>query len=344
MSFNFPNSPAVNDSFTPVGGPTYQWDGTVWRMSGTAGALVTAQSYNRVVNGAMQISQENGNTVVTNGFYPVDQWVLVSGTSGTMQTQRVQVTTPKGSKDRLRVAVSVADASMTTNEQISILQAIEGSRMADFCYGSASAKQAILRFGFRGPAGTYAVSIRNSADSRSFVAMFTITAGQASTDTEQVIVVPGDTTGTWLNDTGIGCRVCFIFASGPTFIGAAGWQAGTFMATSALTNNVAVAGSQFEIFDVGFYLDPQSTGVASPWQMPDYAQELMACQRYWQRRTNAVNPSATWFGWSLPVEMRVNPAITGGSTGFSVITPDPAMVLTQQDVRGLQQLTFNARM
>ena len=42
MSFNFPNSPAVNDSFTPVGGPTYQWDGTVWRMSGTAGALVTA--------------------------------------------------------------------------------------------------------------------------------------------------------------------------------------------------------------------------------------------------------------------------------------------------------------
>lgn len=30
MAFDFPNSPTVNQSFTPVGGPTYTWNGYAW--------------------------------------------------------------------------------------------------------------------------------------------------------------------------------------------------------------------------------------------------------------------------------------------------------------------------
>ena len=43
-------------------------------------------------------------------------------------------------------------------------------------------------------------------------------------------------------------------------------------------------GNVFELFDVGLYLDPHNTGIAPPWQMPDEAEELRACQRYYCKR------------------------------------------------------------
>jgi hypothetical protein len=46
---------------------------------------------------------------------------------------------------------------------------------------------------------------------------------------------------------------------------------------------MGVANNAFYIFDVGLYLDPNNTGVAPPWQMPDEAEELRACQRYWEK-------------------------------------------------------------
>jgi hypothetical protein len=113
--------------------------------------------------------------------------------------------------------------------------------------------------------------------------MFTISAGQANTDTEQVLVIPGDTSGTWGVDTSIGITLSFVLACGPTYQGVAGWQAGNFLATSACSNGVGSTGNIFNIFDVGLYLDPNNTGKAPPWQMPDEAEELAACQRYYQK-------------------------------------------------------------
>jgi len=39
MAFDFPASPAVNDIFAPVGGPTYRWNGTVWKVASAASIL-----------------------------------------------------------------------------------------------------------------------------------------------------------------------------------------------------------------------------------------------------------------------------------------------------------------
>jgi len=30
MAFDFPNAPAIDEEFKPVGGPTYRWTGTAW--------------------------------------------------------------------------------------------------------------------------------------------------------------------------------------------------------------------------------------------------------------------------------------------------------------------------
>jgi hypothetical protein len=37
MAVNFPNTPALNQIYTPVAGQSYIWDGTVWGPVGRSG-------------------------------------------------------------------------------------------------------------------------------------------------------------------------------------------------------------------------------------------------------------------------------------------------------------------
>jgi hypothetical protein len=287
-------------------GNTQQW--VQINLSGGAGAL-TAESRNRIVNGAMQISQENGtNAGTTNVYFMADQFTANFNTTGTVTAGRIVATTPNGSLGRLQIVATVADTSLTTNELVGFQTKIEGNRLVDFKYGYAAARQSILRFGFKGPAGTYAVSLRNSAVDRSYIALFTISAGQANTDTEQVFVIPGDVTGTWLVDTGVGLVLQITLGCGPTLQGAIGWQAGNFQGTSAVSNGMATTGNTFQLWDVGLYLDRNNTGLPPPWQMPDEADELIACMRYYEK--TRVLLSTTINGTlSLLTAKRITPAL-----------------------------------
>ena len=188
---------------------------------------------------------------------------------------------------------------------------MEGVRLADFGIGMASARQFILRFGWKSPAGTYNVSINNGI--HSFVANIVISAGQANTDTVQTVVIPAYTAGVWNTGAVAMLAIYFTVAAGSSSVGAAGWQAADRYITSATTNGVATAGNIFELYDVGLYLDPLNTGVAPPWTMPDEADELSACQRYWQRYNNLLNTSGYTAGnhhfcAPLTVSMRTLPA------------------------------------
>jgi hypothetical protein len=310
---------------------------------------------NRIINGAMQISQENGDTAGTaGGYYAADQWVTGFTTSaGIITSIRNQGTTPNGSKYRYRVTITVADAALAAGEFLYIGHKIEGNRIADFRYGSAAAKQAILRFGFKGPTGTYSIQLRNGAGDRSYVALFTIAAGQANADTEQIFVIPGDVIGTWLTDTEIGIEFRCVLAAGTTFHGVTGWQAGNILGTSAISNGMATAGAVFELFDVGLYLDPDSTGKPPPWQMPDEVQELTACQRYWQKVRTEFSGSVTSgsnFYSRMPVvpTMRINPTANGtnvtAATGFAATVGTPAAIsYTFGEVRAANATAASSR-
>jgi hypothetical protein len=287
--------------------------------------VATAQARNRIVNGAMQISQEAGNTNLGgSGQYPADQFGVLFVTTGTINFQRVQVVTPNGSANRLRVVIVAADTSLAAGEYLFVQSAVEGIRVADFRWGSASAKQVVLRFWWKSPAGTYSVMVGNgSAPTRSYIANFTVSAGQANTDTEQTLVIPGDTSGTWPTDTSAGLLLRICMASGTTFQGAAGWQAGNVFATSATSNGMASTSNVYELFDVGLYLDPLATGVAPRWEMPDEAQELAACQRYFNRILGAATGGYHLGGNSyyepltLSSEMRIAPALAFDAWSYS---------------------------
>lgn len=239
---------------------------------------------NRIVNGDMRVSQENGTTSgTTNGRYPVDQWAQYFVTSaGTLTVAQVASVTPAGSPNRLRATVTVADASLAAGEYWTLTQNLEGSNVADFQYGGSSAKASVLRFGFRGPAGTYAARVGNSAANRSFVALFTITAGQANTDTVQTIAITGDTTGTWLTADGvIGMTLEIVLACGSTFQGVAGWQSGNILGTSGVSNGMGTGSAVFELFDVGLKLDPDATGVYGAYEVGEVDAKFRS-ERYWR--------------------------------------------------------------
>lgn len=314
MAIDFPASPTVGQIFNASPGVSFVYQTGKWQRA----PMKTALPKNYIVNPAMQISQQNTNAAGTvTDYYAADQWNKgqVTGT-GVIAAQRVQVVTSNNSVNRFRVTVTTAATSFTSTDRLYINTKIEGARIADFSWGSAAAKQVVLRFGFKGPAGTYAVQICNSAANRSYVAPFTISAGQANTDTTQVFIIPGDITGTWLTDTGIGLYLYITLAAGTNYQSATvGWQAGYFMGTTAISNGMATLNNIFELFDVGLYADPYQTGVAPPFVVPDIGVETRRCQRYWYKAFGLQGDvgSATVIsraGMRHPVPMRTTPTGT----------------------------------
>jgi hypothetical protein len=139
--------------------------------------------------------------------------------------------------------------------------------------------------------------------------------------------------------------VDFAFMAGTSFQTAPNvWTAGNFTAPTGITNGAAVA-AQFQIFDVGLYLDPNNTGVPPAWVMPDEAQELAACQRYFNVypgilvNTGAISPSTVF-----PVEMRVAPAWTGGGAGFAATLNSNRLAQLNQTSAAYLNINASARM
>ena len=290
---------------------------------------------NYIVNPGMRVSQENGtSSSTTSGYYPVDQWGFFHSQDGTLTIQQVASATPGGSENRIRMTVTSADASLASGQYALFIQNIEGLRTADLQWGTANATDVVLRFGFKGPAGTYAVSIRNQDFNRSFVREFTISGGDANTDTLQTVTFPGDTSGTWDKDNTLSLNILFTLATGSTYQTTAdSWQAGNYFGTSSTSNGIGTTSDVFEIFDVGLYADPDSTGLAPRFELPHYDIDLLECQRYYVQFSNVqtyypgTSSTAVYESTQLPTDMRANPSLSvvsqfqyysgGGGTNFT---------------------------
>lgn len=240
---------------------------------------------NYIVNGGMQVSQENGAVAGTaNGYYPVDQFrTVISGTSGVVSSAQVAKVTPGGSPNRIRATVTTADAAVAASDLVGFITKIEGSRVADLLMGSVSAKTVTLAFGVNMPAGTYGVTFQNDTATRNYTTTYTISAEQAGTDVIVPITLDLDKTGTWIKDaTGAGLTIVWGLMIGSNFAKAAGaWgtDASGIYGPTGQSNFMATLGNVFELFDVGLY----EGDTAPAFQLPDFATELVLCQRYWEK-------------------------------------------------------------
>lgn len=318
-------------------------EGDAAAAAGEVALAGLAARRNRIVNGAMQVSQQNGTANVdctTDATYTLDQWVaaLGAGPGGTLRVAQVASITPGGSPFRLRATAQVADATIAAADYYILQQSIEGAMVADARFGLATAKQVFVRFGVRSSiAGTFAVALRNAATNRSYVGLITIGAGEVNTDLLRTLTIPGDVAGTWLTDNSAGMVLSFTLACGSTFQGTANaWSAGNILTTAGQTNFMATPGATFDLFDVGLYVDALGLGIFPPWELPALDEDLRRCQRYFCR------VSAGLIGWSgaasqslaqtyaFPVEMRAVPTATAGGTITNVnVASEAALDITE---------------
>jgi hypothetical protein len=339
--FDFPASPADGTIYAPPTGPQYQYSGGAWRVASSSVPIATAEARNRIGNPAFQISQENGNTASgANAYFMADQWSAQYNGIGQMGAGRQPNVVPtSGSPLPLLINVQSTNASLASNAYVRFDHYIEGLKIADLKWGTAGAIPVVVRFTFAAPIGTYSLAIRNPSGAMCYIVPIPVTV--ANTFVTYTFAIPGPTSGTWAIDNTSGVQFMIIPAAGSGYLGAPNvWTGGNLLGHTGMSNGAAVNGNSFWLADVGFYADPRGTGVPPPWQYPDYAEDLTACQRYYQRVSLEFcgNTSATASYYALatyPVPPRANPTLSGINTnnpGF------PAAVGTLTNVgNGVQE-------
>ena len=274
---------------------------------------------NRIINGDMRIDQRNAGASVTPilGTFIVDRWAFIATqTSKATAQQNAGAVTPPASFSNYLGVTSSSSYSVLTGDTFGVYQNIEGFNVADLGWGTANAQAVIIGFWVRSSlTGTFGGAVANSAENRSYVFSYTISA--ANTWEFKTVTVSGDTSGTWVANNGVGLRLRFGLGSGSTYTAASGsWGAGNFVQPTGSVSVVGTNGATFYI--TGVQLEAGS--VASPFERRDYGRELIMCQRYFANNGGTGYPvylygsasNGNTFGASaaLPVEMRVAPTIT----------------------------------
>ena len=236
---------------------------------------------NRILNGAMTITQRNGTSSVTptDGQYTLDRWVtyLTQASKFTVQQDAGAVTPPTGFTDYLGVT-STSAYSVASGDVFLLSQIIEGFNIADFGWGTASASPVTLSFWVRSSlTGTFGGSIRNAAGNQNYP--FSYTVSSANTWTSISVTIPVPPSGSsWNTTNGQGMFVVFSLGSGSTFSGTAGaWSSSNFYSATGATSVVGTNGATFYI--TGVQLEKGST--ATSFDYRPYGTEFSLCQRYY---------------------------------------------------------------
>jgi hypothetical protein len=285
---------------------------------------------NRIINGNMVIDQRNAGASVSipnlATTFTLDRWRFYRDNSALTITSQQSATAPTGFNNSLLVTIGTGSAPSSTNE-LQLAQPIEGFNVADLGFGTASASAVTVSFWVRSSVvGTFAFALQ-SATPRAYVATYTVNV--ANTFEYKTVTIPGDTSGTWLTNNGLGLSVVFDLGAGSNFQTTAGsWITGNRYGTSGSVKLCATSGATWRV--TGVQLEAGS--VATPFEQIDYGRELMMCQRYYEVGTSR------WRGvdnggicvWSnyFRVTKRATPTMTGSSS--------PGSSLLNQDVFTLQ--------
>jgi hypothetical protein len=299
---------------------------------------------NRIINGAMTISQRNGTTAVVcadvASTYGVDRFSVYKANASATVTIGQSSTAPNGFVNSTIFSVTTGSAPTASNE-CQFRHTIEGFNIADFGFGTANPQPVTLSFWVRSSlTGTFAVAFQNTGSGLSYVTTYTISA--ANTWEQKSVTFTGPTTGTWLTNNGSGIVCIWDLGGGSDFNATPNtWTAGNVYTTSGTTKVIGTTGATFYI--TGVQLEEGTA--ASPFENRLYGTELALCQRYGlrieqQQNTGGTSATSTTTNvrFTFPVTMRATPTaglITGGTwivgNDYSAnYTANPAGIGAQQ--------------
>jgi hypothetical protein len=283
---------------------------------GILGAGDASIMKNRIINGAMTISQYYGTSATANTIngYAIDRFQVLQTTTGKLIAQQNQgsVTTPVGFSNYLG-CTSQSAYSVAASDIYRIIQRIEGFNTSDLNWGTANAKTVTLSFQvYSSLTGTFGGYFANSAGNRTYV--FTYSIPVANTWTTISVTIAGDTSGTWIGATnGIGIEVGFSLGSGSTYSTTAGsWNGAFYSSATGATSVVGTNGATFYITGVQLEVGSSATG----FEYRLIGTELINCQRYYQitggyyAGTQAGSETNAVGSCNVQVVMRANPTAT----------------------------------
>jgi hypothetical protein len=320
---------------------------------GGAGGLGTGNSSimkNRIINGAMVISQRLGtsSTNPASSDYLVDRFFYTGTQASKMGFQQNYggVTLPVGFSNYLGMYTTSA-YSVLTGDTFLVGQNIEGFNTADLQWGTANAKTVTLSFQvYSSLTGTFGGAITNSAADRSYPFSYSIPV--ANTWTSISVTIAGDTTGTWVGATnGKGIVVRFGLGSGATFSGTAGaWAAGNIVQPTGTVSVVGTLSATWFATGVQLEVGTSATG----FEYRQYQQELALCQRYYYKNSvSTVTNQGTWLVGAVssttaiaraimrhPITMRATPTL-----GYSTLRGYDGVNATAVSSIGSNQCTVD---
>jgi hypothetical protein len=319
----------------------YVYSGTDWvplasevtNLSGyQTKALNQFAHRNLVINGDMQIAQRSSSvaSITTAGYYTADRWNTSCDTIGTW-TQSVENDAPTGSGFRksLKMLCTTADASPSGSDNLIFLQKFEGQNLQQIAKGTSAAQQLTLSFWVKSNVtGTYIADLFDLDNTRQVSKSYTISA--SGVWEYKTIILPADTTGAFDNDNAASLQINWWLGAGSTFTSGTlntSWASNTSANRAVGQTNLAastnnywqVTGVQLEVGDT-----------ATPFEFKSVEDELVECQRYYQKSYNqGTNPgtatnyagAVVWspvttsgYGSAAPVylktTMRATPTIT----------------------------------
>jgi len=289
---------------------------------------------NRIINGAMVISQRNGTSSVNIGTsgggsqYTLDRWNFDFGQAPKLSSAQ-STDAPTGFSNSLLVT-SLAATTVGASDYFQVNQKIEGFNTSDLAFGSASAATVTLSFWVKSTlTGSFSGTLKNSAANRSYPFSYTINA--ANTWEQKTVTVAGDTSGTWIGGTnGIGLIANFSLGMGSTFSGTANaWASANLGAVTGSVNMVSTNAATWQI--TGVQLEKGST--ATSFDYRPFGTELQLAQRYFYKNFPATAgvavASGYWFNTTypigtitFPVSMRTAPTFSvSAASDFNVLIP-----------------------
>ena len=249
---------------------------------------------NLIINGDMRINQRfGGNTITTgsllNTALTLDRWVYNA-------TQAAKFTAIRDSAGGNAAnglpwyhnLTCVASYTPLTGDYFLLSQHIEGNNTIQLAWGTSSAKAVTLSFWTKSSVtGTLGGVIRNGAQNRSYPFSYTVLV--ANVWEYKTIVIPGDTAGTWLTNNGIGMSVFFSLGAGASLSGPANtWASANYVSASGATN-VVTNGATWNVTGVQI----NEGAVAAPFQHRSASDELILCQRYYEKSYDLDTPPLT---------------------------------------------------
>ena len=292
---------------------------------GTCTAKITnnLSNRNKVINGAMTVSQRGTSFAAANNAFTLDRFRIGGSHDGAV-TVTQSSTSPDGFANSLKIDVTTADTSIAASQYLQLQHKIEAQDLQDLAFGTSAAKTITVSFWVRSNVtGTYTFDIQQVDNSYKHVSQ-TYTINSADTWEKKTFTFTGDTSGVINNDNGNGLDVYWNVAIGSTYTTGTSrstWTtyANADFAPGQTVNLLSSTSNEWYITGVQLEVDSTGSGVATDFEHRSYGDELARCQRYYQvvraASITAASTSSCRFNCPLPVEMRAEPSVGKAGSG-----------------------------